>query len=349
MIKRSSQKRSSLTEVAALAGVSSATVDRVLNGRGGVREELETKVLNAARKLRINRNLDQLPRQTLRFSVLMNRPDRDIYARIQRAILDHQSLHDNKGFTCSFHYFSSQEPKDIASRIESIQRGFDGVILLAYDHPIISDALNPICREVPVVTLISDLPNSGRTYYAGSGNKQAGKLAGDLIGRFIPESIGRVLILTRLQRYTAHLDREVGLRQVVAERYPRLSASDVLECNHGDAKDFKKASDFIAENGPFSGVYNISSWNIPMIQKLKDEKVLQDTVIVAHGVNRRTRALLRDGVLDAVIEYSPEDYAKRAVDTLLNHFGRCDDFDQNYRHRLEVFTREYLPPVLEVD
>ncbi len=338
-----------LTEVASLAGVSSATVDRVLNGRGGVREELETKVLDAARKLRVNRNLDQIPRQLLRFSVLMNRPDRDVYARIQKAILDHQSLHDTKGFTCSFHYFSSQEPGDIASRIESIQRGFDGVILLAYDHPVISDALDPICREVPVVTLISDLPNSGRAHYAGSGNLQAGKLAGDLLGRFIHKPDGKTLILTRLQRYTAHLDREIGLRQVIAERYPYLSVGHILECNRGDHSDFKKACDYIKEHGPFAGLYNISSWNIQLVQELKEQGFLDDTVTVAHGVNRRTRPLLRDGIIDAVIEYSPEDYARHAVDALLNHFGRCEGFNPNYRHRLEVFTREYLPPHLSVD
>ena len=45
------QKKTVIADIAAAAGVSTATVDRVLNRRGGVSPEKEGRVLDWARKL----------------------------------------------------------------------------------------------------------------------------------------------------------------------------------------------------------------------------------------------------------------------------------------------------------
>jgi LacI family transcriptional regulator len=51
--------KTTIGDVALLAGVSVATVDRVLNGRGGVTPDKEHRVLSAARRLRIDRVLSR--------------------------------------------------------------------------------------------------------------------------------------------------------------------------------------------------------------------------------------------------------------------------------------------------
>lgn len=54
-------RKVSITDVAKVAGVSTATVDRVLNNRGGVRADKEDLVLATARALGIDRALDRTP------------------------------------------------------------------------------------------------------------------------------------------------------------------------------------------------------------------------------------------------------------------------------------------------
>lgn len=336
-----------LKNVANLAGVSVATVDRTLNGRGGVRRELVAQVLEAARTLRIDRDLDRIPKETLRFAILMTRTDRDVYARVQKAIQAYQVIHADKGFACSFLFYSGQTPSAIATRIEAAQRGFDGAIVVAYDHPRVTEAINRLCERMPVVTLISDLPHSKRLCYVGSGNRKAGRVAGDFMGRLIQKKKAKILTITRLQRYTAHHDREAAFHKAVAERFPGFSTEHVLECNTGNMADKIVAQDYIDRHGPFDGLYNISSWNIGVVKDLKTLGFLAGMVTVAHGLNRQIYEMLCQESLDVVIEYAPEDYACSAVDALLKHHGRSEPLDIERQHHLEIFTRENLPPSID--
>ena len=72
-------------DVAKAAGVSLSTVDRVLNGRGGVAADKERRVLEWARKLRLDRALDQRAARTLRIAVLIQPPENPFHAAIQAA------------------------------------------------------------------------------------------------------------------------------------------------------------------------------------------------------------------------------------------------------------------------
>ncbi|MGH6806310.1 MAG: LacI family DNA-binding transcriptional regulator, partial [Ensifer adhaerens] len=67
--------KATLKHVAAEAGFGTATVERVLNGRGGVRPETVEKVLLAVRKLGYGRTLPEPHRGVIRIEVILVRPE----------------------------------------------------------------------------------------------------------------------------------------------------------------------------------------------------------------------------------------------------------------------------------
>ncbi|AEG58152.1 regulatory protein LacI (plasmid) [Sinorhizobium meliloti AK83] len=71
-------------DIARHAGVGTATVERVLNGRGGVRPELVEKVVVAARALNYPRTLPDAHRGLLRIEVLLVRPETTFYRRLSK-------------------------------------------------------------------------------------------------------------------------------------------------------------------------------------------------------------------------------------------------------------------------
>ncbi len=339
-----SRRKPGLRAVAALAKASPATVDRVLNGRGGVRPELENRVLAAARDLKIDRNLDLVPKQHLRFAVVMNEPQRFLYARIEAAIREYQLVRADDHFTCYFHFFPSQEASVIVSRLMALRRGYHGVIVVAFDHPQIIDALRGLSERMPVVTLLSDIAGSGRIAFAGANNRMSGRMVGDLLARFVGPRRGRLLAITRLQSYAAHDEREIGFRKVIRERHPHLSADYAIECNLGDEGDVRKVETYLKEHGPFAGIYSISSWNTRILMALHDRGLLAGVVSVAHGVSSNSRQMLIDNAVDLVVDHAPEENARAAVDALLAHHGRNQFVRPRYSRRIEIYTREHLPP-----
>ncbi|WP_299503959.1 LacI family DNA-binding transcriptional regulator [Cypionkella sp.] len=75
-------KKPSLLDIATAAGVGSATVERVLNGRGGVKPETVERVLNAARVLDSPRRLPSPHTGLRRIDVVLVRPETTFYARL---------------------------------------------------------------------------------------------------------------------------------------------------------------------------------------------------------------------------------------------------------------------------
>ena len=77
----------------------------------------------------------------------------------------------------------------LATTLDSIGDIYDGVAAVALDHPRVREAINGLVeRGVSVVTLVSDVPSSKRSHYAGI-EFEAGRTAATLMGRYMaPES-----------------------------------------------------------------------------------------------------------------------------------------------------------------
>jgi hypothetical protein len=77
--------KATLRDIAAAAGVGTATVERVLNGRGGVAPRTDEKVLVAARRLDYPKRLPEMHRGLLRIEVILVRPETTFFARLSRS------------------------------------------------------------------------------------------------------------------------------------------------------------------------------------------------------------------------------------------------------------------------
>ena len=69
------RRKPTMDDVAKAAGVSYSTVERVLNGRGGVARDKEARVLEWARKLKMDRALDEVSVRWLRIAIVTQKPE----------------------------------------------------------------------------------------------------------------------------------------------------------------------------------------------------------------------------------------------------------------------------------
>src|SRR3990170_2090541 len=179
--------RSTLLDIAREAGVSAATVDRVLHNRPGVRDRTREIVFDTAKKLgylatspswagqsSAKIRLDfVLPVGTNTFIRMLH--DQLSAQGAARAELDVR-VSSIEGFN----------PDTLARTLHDLHGKTDGVGLIALDHPTVREAIRALsAKDVKVVTLATDVLHVPRVAYVGIDNRQAGRLAGYLHGRLL--------------------------------------------------------------------------------------------------------------------------------------------------------------------
>jgi LacI family transcriptional regulator len=339
-------RKTTLIQIAEAAGVSLSTVDRVVNRRGGVSPKAETKVLEWARRLSLDRRIDRSYLKNLRIAVLMQSPQNPFYRALRDAFGGLRATMSDMKIGCFIHHIDVTDVVGTTEKIEEVSKSYDGLIITCPDDPKLSDALRLAARRVPIVTLVTDLPNSGRIAYVGPDNRQIGRVAGELMGRFLGTEGGDILIVLGMQRMTGHEEREMGFRSVLRERFPGCSIVASLESGESQERAGELVLDALQGHPGVRGIYNVSAGNLAIARTIQSLGLAHRIVMITHELTPARRQMLRDGILDAVIDQNPWLEAQRALEVLGRHFQRSEaEIRPNDYTPYNIFIRENCPAI----
>jgi LacI family transcriptional regulator len=340
----STRRKTSMADVAKAAGVSYATVERVLNGRGGVARDKESRVLEWARKLKLDRALDEVSTRWLRIAILTQRPTSPYYVSLKQGFELAQKSFEAYRVICHLTFFDDLEPLTIARTVNHVAQRVDGLIIVAHEHPVVVEAVARIAQKIPVVTVASDLPSTGRLAYVGIDNRSAGRIAGELMGRFLGPEGGQVMVIAGLRNYLGHEERDSAFRSVLRRRFPACQVVGTLE-SHENAESTERLTRDAFERYPnLRGIYNISVGEEGIARALKALRRELATVVIGHELSDVSRALLSEGVMDAVLDQSPFVEAVRSVEVILRHYNRGTPSGLSLQTPVSIYLQENLPP-----
>ena len=139
-----------IKEIALQAGLSEATVDRVLNKRGGVRGHTAERVKQAIRELRGQSEQAGLTGRKFVVDVVMQAPDRFSEA-VRVSLEDEMPTLRPAVFRARYHFNEVVRLADLAALIDRIgARGTHGLFLKAPDEPEIASAVDRVvARGIP--------------------------------------------------------------------------------------------------------------------------------------------------------------------------------------------------------
>src|SRR3954451_18380702 len=130
-----------MREIARQAGLSEATVDRVLNRRGGGRRSTGEEVARAIADLQRQRSQMRLTGRTFFLELVVDAPAR--FSAAVRAALESQlPLVRPAAFRARFRPAAAPPIPELVATLDGIARvGSQGVILKAPDHPFVVAAV----------------------------------------------------------------------------------------------------------------------------------------------------------------------------------------------------------------
>ncbi len=339
--------RTTLEDVAKAAGVSLATVDRVLNRRPGVHAQTAERVQQAIARLkyRPDRFAARLARgREYRFQfVLPAGSNAFMQALAERVRVTADYMADERvriGVT----HVDVFDGDVLAAGLDALQGEVDGVAVVALDHPAVRQAIDDLVASgVTVVTLVSDAPRSRRAHYIGIDNAAAGRTAASLLGRFLGGRDGKVGLIAGSMALRDHIERQIGFEQVIARDFPALELLPVREGRDDDARVEDLARGLLAEHPDLVGLYNAGAGNGGVVAALEASGRARDIVFIAHELTAFSRRHLIRGTIDAIINQDPGHEARSAARLLVAERENMPYDAGQERIRIDIFIRDNVP------
>lgn len=339
--------RATIEDVARQAGVSIATVDRVLNGRATVRPQTVERVEKAIRHLNYqpDRLAARLARaKEYRFCFVLPEGTNAFMIQLAAEVKAAISRMAQEKIIIDLRLTDVFDADALAKTLDAIGSIYDGVAVVALDHPRIREAINALTdRGVVVVSLVSDVPNSKRVHYVGIDNSGAGRTAATLMGRYLGERNGKVGLIAGSLSLRDHIERQFGFEQVMMHEYPKLKLLPVRESRDDPERVRSVAAQLLADHPDLIGLYNVGAGTPGIIAALEDSGRRRDVVYIAHELTEESRRALIDGTIDIIINQDAGHEVRSAIRVLTSRADKLPIVSSMERIRIDIYVRDNIP------
>ncbi|MEM9393117.1 MAG: LacI family DNA-binding transcriptional regulator [Pseudomonadota bacterium] len=313
------KRRATVAQIAKLAGVGVATVDRVLHNRSSVRPATRQRVLQAKEAIEAGA-VPNRPARPWRLRVLLPEDAGPSTEFLGQCFLEFGT---RGTATVECVYTKKMEPGILARKLlATAGHGIDAVAFQALDDPRVHDAVRELDRlKVPSLALLSQIENPFLIGFIGLDNRAAGRTAGYVMGR-LTQRPGAAVVVTSGQLYRSHEDREMGFRLALRTEFPQIQ--EIVTCNAQDDAEgnYRAVRELLAERDDIVGIYNVGGGNLGIARALGEAGRADDTVFICHNLTSRTQGFLLDGTIDIVLHVNMRLVAEEVVEALCAHLER---------------------------
>ncbi|GAA0784086.1 LacI family transcriptional regulator [Roseibium denhamense] len=281
-----------IKEIALQSGLSTATVDRVLNDRANVSPQTRRRVRDAIDELM--RQEGQLAARGRRIfiDIIVEAPAR-FSREIEKAVHAGLSRLAPLAIRPRFSFFERLSPEACAAELRRVRkRGSQGVCLKAQDAGPVRDAIATLSgQNIPVVTVFTDCPGSARVAYAGLNNTRAGQTAAYLMDQWLDKNAQTVLTTLSQHSFQGEEERFQGFKTHLVERRPQIKLIDASGGGGLNMNTARKVADLVGSSQPVDGVYSMGGGNLAILDAL--QKAGQTpSVFIAHDLDEDNLGLL---------------------------------------------------------
>jgi LacI family transcriptional regulator len=289
--------RTTIHDVAREAGVSTATVDRVLNAREKVREDTARKVYEAARRVGYHaapligqRMQADLP--VLRLGVVLHKEKQAFYqtfkAELERAVANAVGLRAS----VQIEFSPSQTPADFAALMDKLSNRVDAVASTSVTHPDVTEAVMRLnAKGIPCFSLLNDFAQGVRQNYLGLNNIKVGRIAAHMIVQSSRHT-GKIAVFVGGHRWHGHELREAGFRSYFREYAPQFTLLDTLVNLETRQLTYEATLDLLNRHPDLRGIYCAGGGMEGAIAALREVRQPGEVTLIVNELTPESRAAL---------------------------------------------------------
>ncbi len=256
------------------------------------------------------------------------------------------------------------QKEDIPKQVETVETwismGFKGMAIAPSDPEALVSPINSAMeRNIPILTIDTDSPNSNRICYIGTDNYTAGKIAGEKMAEIL-RGQGKVAIATGSLTAMNSIERMKGFRDAIKE-YPEIEIIKPILCdNEETSKAVELAEIAILNNPDLDAFFGVYVFNGPSAAKAVESAGKEGEIhIVSFDVTDEHLKLINEGLIDATIAQKQymmgyegvkiiHKINKNGLESTLDSLPKNEDGDYIIDTGVEVVTKENLEEYLEL-
>jgi len=310
-------KKTTLQDVAREARLGIATVERVINGRGGVTEKTAEKVIRAAKKLGYGERSTETHRGAIRIEVILVRPETSFFARLNQAF-ERISASLDRAVILHRTFIKESDPIGMAHHIANPSFRRSGLIICSQDHPKVIEALRQVRASGVEVAQVVTRCDDAEVPYLGIDNYAAGRSAAYYMSGMLAARPGHFAAICHSGAYSNHRQRIQGFSDYMAERGAEGHAlSLVMMGRDDDLQCAELLGEALRRDPEIIGVYSAGGGDEGVAIVLQQWAKQRDIFWVGHELTEKKKRYLENGLLDICLDQAPEVQARRSVDLIL--------------------------------
>jgi LacI family transcriptional regulator len=320
------RREATIKEIAHLAGVGVATVDRVIHGRPNVRPEKVDRVLEAIRHLNGERDRRMISSHSssMRVALVAHSGRTFLQTMVDSAATAAKQL-SGSGLHADLHAVVEPDVQRIAGTIRDAAATAEGLIVISFEDPLVHRAVDDaVAGGVPVICVTSDLPATQRLGYVGINQLQAGRTAAHLMAMVLGRTEGDVIISVG-NTFRCQAEREMGFRWYLRERCPALAVREIVDVRNDPDVAFHAIKKAFATKPQPLGIYAVSGGNLGIARALAELELDRPPVFIGHELNRNSRQLLLEDRMHAVIDHDTVSEMRWCFEQLQRHRAAAPD------------------------
>lgn len=298
--------RPTIEDVAAAAGVSVATVDRVLNARAKVREETARKVSEAAAAIGYHaatairqRVMAHIPE--FHIGLVLQKERHAFYQEFATRVAEAARNDPARRWRVTVKFSPGQSPGDFAETIASMAGKVQAVAATGIDHHEVTSAVALLRgRGIPVFSLLSDFAQGLREAYLGTNNLKTGRTAGWLMHRTLPRR-GKIAVFIGGHRFHGHDLREAGFRSYFREYATEVEFLDTLINLETRQLTYETTQEIMHRHPELAGIYCAGGGMEGAIAALSESGRSREIALLVHELTPESRQGLMQGSVSAVL------------------------------------------------
>lgn len=339
--------RPTAKDLAEAAGVSLATVDRVLNDRPNVSAKAARKVNEAIERIGFVRNpaaVNLARNRIYRFRFVLPRAGDQYLQRILREVGEAREALRSDLTDIDLVQMPMSDPHAVARYLSGLEPDeLDGVAIMAPESPQVRDAMARLIeRGIRVVQFLSGHEKLPAADFVGVNNFAAGATAGKLIGRFLANTPGKIMVVAETMMAQDSIERRLGFDRIIHDQFPHLVPLPSVE-TYGDERRAGLVIRRMLEHNPdIEAVYVLSAEaRVPVsaIEAVTDPRPL---TVVVHELTPFSEEALRDDRIDAVIAQDPGHAVRSAARIMRARLEQREPIVSQERIRIEILLKENL-------